>query len=215
MRVTGGMLAGRILETPKGPRVRPTQDRVRAALFNILGDRVENARMLDLFAGSGAMGIEAFSRGASHATFVDQSPFCVRAIRENLQRFAGEGPRSPRGRESLSIGSCSEKGMSGKRMRGPSPAFRLLRSDAVSAIRKLAGEGALFDLVILDPPYGQELAKISLIALCRYAIVSLTGWVIAEHDKRDSLPAEIEGERKRLVLQRIERYGDTVLTFFA
>lgn len=187
MRVTGGTLAGRILETPKGPRVRPTQDRVRAALFNILGDRVENARVLDLFAGSGAMGIEALSRGASHVTFVDRSPFSVRTSQENLRLFAAGSGRD----------------------------FRVIRSDAVSAIRKLAGESALFDLVILDPPYGQELAKISLIALGRYAIVSPSGWVIAEHDKRDSLPAGIGGKQRRFVSQRIERYGDTALTFFA
>ncbi len=185
MRITGGQWSGRVLEVPKGPAIRPTQDQVRAALFNILGDRVVGARVLDLFAGSGAMGIEALSRGAAHVTFVDSSPFCVRAIRENLGKLVAP------------------------------PIFRVMRADTVAAIRKLAQEGAVFDLVILDPPYGGESAIKSLNALSQHAIVGLSGWVIAEHDKRDSLPVKIDGEVRRFVSQRIERYGDTALTFFA
>jgi 16S rRNA (guanine966-N2)-methyltransferase len=83
VRVIAGRFGGRRLSAPKGARTRPTADRVRESLFSILGD-VEGARVLDLFAGSGALGIEALSRGAASATFVDSSPAAVRAVRDNL-----------------------------------------------------------------------------------------------------------------------------------
>lgn len=89
-----------------------------------------------------------------------------------------------------------------------------MRADARQAIRRLSGEGARFDLVFLDPPYGGDLARKTLIALGGCAIVSASSWVIVEHDKRDSLPAEVEGEQVKLALQRIEQYGDTALAFY-
>jgi 16S rRNA (guanine(966)-N(2))-methyltransferase RsmD len=85
MRVIAGELGGRRLQAPRGRSTRPTSDRVREALFSILGpDLVEGARVLDLFAGSGALGIEALSRGASNATFVDSSSAAVTAVRRNI-----------------------------------------------------------------------------------------------------------------------------------
>src|SRR5215210_5391293 len=84
MRVVAGRWGGRRLASPRGAATRPTSDRVREALFSILGARVAGARVLDLFAGSGALGIEALSRGAAEATFVDSAPAAVRAIRGNL-----------------------------------------------------------------------------------------------------------------------------------
>jgi 16S rRNA (guanine966-N2)-methyltransferase len=85
MRVIAGRYRGRRLQAPRGAATRPTSDRVREALFSVLGDRVEGGRVLDLFAGSGALGIEALSRGAAHATFVDNAPAALRAIRANLE----------------------------------------------------------------------------------------------------------------------------------
>jgi 16S rRNA (guanine966-N2)-methyltransferase len=85
MRVIAGMYGGRTLKAPPGSATRPTSDRVREALFSILGERVEGARVLDLFAGSGALGIEALSRGAESAVFVDDAPAAVRAIKGNLE----------------------------------------------------------------------------------------------------------------------------------
>jgi 16S rRNA (guanine966-N2)-methyltransferase len=84
VRVIAGALGGRTLVAPRGRDVRPTSDRVREALFSILGQRVVNARVLDLFAGSGALGIEALSRGAASAVFVDSSAAAVAAVRRNL-----------------------------------------------------------------------------------------------------------------------------------
>jgi 16S rRNA (guanine966-N2)-methyltransferase len=84
MRVIAGRWRGRRLTAPAGAATRPTSDRTREALFSILGERVANARVLDLFAGSGALGIEALSRGAAEATFVDSAPAAIRAVRANL-----------------------------------------------------------------------------------------------------------------------------------
>ena len=185
MRITGGVWAGRRLQLPKGPHIRPTQDQVRQALFNLLGETIQGARILDLFCGSGALGLEALSRGASHVTFVDRSPFCIRAVGSNLE---GLSPVT---------GSTT-----------------LRRSDAIQAIRRLHRAGEQFDLIFLDPPYGGNLARKTLIALSRYVIVSTAGWVIVEHDKRDPLSEEWSGEENRLISQRIERYGDTALTLY-
>jgi 16S rRNA (guanine966-N2)-methyltransferase len=110
MRVIAGTYKGRRLQSPGGLETRPTGDRVREALFSILGDRVEGARVLDLFAGSGALGIEALSRGASEATFVDNAAAAARAVASNLEalgvdaqvvraearRFLGGASRSAR-----------------------------------------------------------------------------------------------------------------------
>lgn len=85
MRVVAGRFGGRSLIAPRGSATRPTSDRVREALFSILGDAVVGARVLDLFAGSGALGLEALSRGASEAMFVDSSGAAVAAIRRNLE----------------------------------------------------------------------------------------------------------------------------------
>jgi 16S rRNA (guanine966-N2)-methyltransferase len=90
MRIVGGAWGGRRLQAPPGDATRPTSDRVREALFSILGDRVEGARVLDLFAGSGALGLEALSRGAAEATFVDSAAAPVKALGANLAALGGE-----------------------------------------------------------------------------------------------------------------------------
>jgi 16S rRNA (guanine966-N2)-methyltransferase len=91
MRVVAGRFGGRVLRAPRGPHTRPTSDRVREALFALLGD-VGEARVLDLFAGSGALGIEALSRGAAEVTFVDSAPAAIRALRANVETVASERP---------------------------------------------------------------------------------------------------------------------------
>ena len=184
MRVTGGRLAGRTLQIPKGPRIRSTQDQVRQALFNLLGEKVEGARVLDLFCGSGAVGIEALSRGAAHVTLVDRSGFSVAAARKNLEALFARETSLP---------------------------YTLIRSDALSAVGRLEREGERFDLVFLDPPYGEGFPTKILNALGGCAIVSPSGWVVVEQDKRDPT---VEPSNPILSLQRIERYGDTVLIIY-
>jgi 16S rRNA (guanine966-N2)-methyltransferase len=91
VRVIAGRFGGRRLVAPAGAATRPTADRVREALFSILGARVEGADVLDLFAGSGALGLEALSRGAAHATFVESAAPAQRALRANLEALGAEG----------------------------------------------------------------------------------------------------------------------------
>jgi 16S rRNA (guanine966-N2)-methyltransferase len=90
LRVVAGAFKGRPLRAPRGVRTRPTADRVREALFSILGD-VSGARVLDLYSGSGALGIEALSRGAGSATFVDKDPRAIAAVKRNLEAVGAEG----------------------------------------------------------------------------------------------------------------------------
>jgi 16S rRNA (guanine966-N2)-methyltransferase len=89
VRVIAGRWGGRRLQAPPGRSTRPTSDRVREALFSVLGARVDGARVLDLYAGSGALGLEALSRGARDATFVDSAPAALRAVRANLEALGG------------------------------------------------------------------------------------------------------------------------------
>jgi 16S rRNA (guanine966-N2)-methyltransferase len=134
MRVVGGRLRGRALAAPKSNVIRPTADRLRESLFNILlhafGDPVTGARVLDLFAGTGALGIEALSRGAAFALFVDEGAEARALLRENVA--------------ALGLGGTS----------------RIFRRDAT----KLgpAHPVAAFSLAFLDPPYGQDLAGSAL-----------------------------------------------------
>ena len=188
MRVTGGEFTGRHFQVPKGPPIRPTLDHVRQAIFNLIGPRLAGAKVLDLFSGTGALGIEALSRGAAHVTFTDRSFFCIQAIQANLKEL-GFDERS-------------------------SDPVTLIRGEMLTALRKLRREGESFDLVLLDPPYGQHLARKSLNALCQYVIVPQAGWVIAEHDKRDPLPDAVEDGDVRFLLQRRVQYGDTALSIF-
>jgi len=126
MRVVSGDLGGRKLVTPDGSDTRPTSDRVREAMFNSLFslDAIEGARVLDGFAGSGALGIEALSRGALHATFVETGRDALAALRENL--------------ETLQLGAQG----------------RVVPGDALAHLERTAAEGSHYDLVLLDPPYG-------------------------------------------------------------
>jgi 16S rRNA (guanine966-N2)-methyltransferase len=109
MRVVAGIYGGRRLQAPPGLDTRPTADRVREALFSILGDRVRDARVLDLFAGSGALGIEALSRGAREATFVDSSAAAVRAVAANVEAL-GAPARVDRAEARRFLGAASRSG---------------------------------------------------------------------------------------------------------
>lgn len=123
LKIIGGTFKGRVLKTPKQQTTRPTQSIVREALFNICQGRIEGASFLDLFAGSGAIGIEAMSRGAKRCTFIESDPNALRAIRENLSL--------------LTLTSSTEV--------LPFPALRSL-----SLLQK---RGERFDLIYADPPY--------------------------------------------------------------
>lgn len=136
MRIVGGAFRGRPLATPKTNAIRPTSDRAREAVFNVIahryGDHLDGARVLDLFAGTGALGLEALSRGASYGVFIEESAEGRGLIRTNVEAF----------------------GLSGR--------TKIFRRDAT----KLGEAGTLqpFDLVFADPPYGKGLGELALVA---------------------------------------------------
>jgi len=125
MRVIAGELGGRRLQAPRGRATRPTSDRVREALFAMLGE-LSGARVLDLFAGSGALGIEALSRGAAEAVFVERGGAALRALSANLDALALAPPRA-----------------------------QVRRSDALAALQAARRREETYDLLFIDPPYSQ------------------------------------------------------------
>src|SRR5262245_38258932 len=127
MRIISGELRGRRLKAPPGLATRPTSDRLREALFNILGGDVAGSRFLDVFAGSGAVGLEAYSRGADSVGFVEHSRRALALLEENVEH-------------------C-----------GASEGVRIVARDALSALRSLATKGEEFDIVFVDPPYEADL----------------------------------------------------------
>lgn len=169
MRVTGGAARGRALAGPKSGQdfLRPTCDRAREALFNILGDRVRGAVVLDLFAGTGALGIEALSRGAQAALFVDASPTAEALVAENLRRVLRDAPDARAGFLRL----------------------RLDGDDLAGLSRKTAPQR--FDLILMDPPYRKNLAVQTLAALVRTDIPAENAVIVCEEHSRERLPERV------------------------
>jgi len=161
MRVIGGIYRSRRIEFPKHAYTRPTKDRVREAVFNILAKKITGSRILDLYAGSGAFGIEALSRGAEKAFFVDGDGGCISTIVGNLARLA-----IPR-----------EKTI-------------ILKMSADRAIKQLAKRGERFDVVFLDPPYRRGTVKQCLINIIRYGILLPKSFVVVEHHKSEIFQEE-------------------------
>jgi 16S rRNA (guanine966-N2)-methyltransferase len=162
MRIIGGEYKSRLIDMPKGVDIRPTQDKVRQAIFNILGD-ISGKNVLELFAGSGAFGIEAISRGARHVTFVDNNFRCCQTVKSNL--------------ESLAVNESK---------------YDIIKADALKALPRFDKTGEKFDIIFLDPPYYKEIAKKCLINIDSYDIVSPVGLILVEHFKKDALDAELE-----------------------
>jgi 16S rRNA (guanine966-N2)-methyltransferase len=172
MRIVGGSLRGRTLAAPEGENIRPTADRLREALFNILahayGDPVNGARVLDLFAGTGALGIEAISRGAAFALFVDEAAEARALLRENVAV--------------LGLGGTT----------------RIFRRDAT----RLGPAHPLepFSLAFLDPPYGQGLAKEALASARAGSWLAPDATVVVEEAAKANFAAPegfTEVERRR------------------
>lgn len=155
MRVTAGSAKGTRLRTPGRGGVRPTSDMVKEALFNALAARLPGARVLDLFAGAGGLGIEALSRGAEEAVFVEQDASSCAAIRENL-----------------AAAHLRERGT-------------VRRANALTDIPALEQAGRRFDLIILDPPYGLRLQERTLRLIAEAAVLAPGGIVAAEGHWRD------------------------------
>ncbi len=152
MRVISGKAKSLRLKTIEGMDTRPTQDRIKETLFNMISSDVGGCVFLDLFSGSGGIGIEALSRGAKQAVFVEKSAKAMACIKENL-RF-----------------TKLEKDA------------KVMQTDAVTAIRKLDGSGILFDYIFMDPPYGMLLEKDVLEALMDTDLYDEKTVIIVESD---------------------------------
>ena len=179
MRVIAGAMKGRRLESPKSPAVRPTSDKVRGAIFNILAPDMEGARVLDLFAGTGALGIEAFSRGAVSVVFVESDRRVAAALLLTLHAFKA----------------------------GTSD---VIAGDSLRTVERLAAEGRSFDVIFLDPPYGQGLAAAVVARIAASGLLANGGTLVAEHRKDDEMP----GDEGTLVRLPQRRYGDTMLSLY-
>jgi 16S rRNA (guanine966-N2)-methyltransferase len=188
MRVIAGALKGRRLATPTWPGLRPTSDRLRETLFNVLAPRIAGARVLDLFAGTGALGIEALSRGAAAVIFVEQDRRAQTLIAENL-RHCGIP-------EVQAVGHVPQ-------------GCAIIRASAVRALETLRARADFtpFDIVLLDPPYDQA-PETALDGVD--AVVAARGVAVLEHATRTPAP----DRAGRLVKVRDLLSGDSTLSFF-
>jgi 16S rRNA (guanine966-N2)-methyltransferase len=165
MRVIAGDAHGRKLSAPRGLATRPTLARVRESMFSRLSVRLDfdSLRVLDLFAGTGSLGIEALSRGAAHVTFVESARPALAAMRRNLDAL----------------------GLAGR--------ARVLKGDVMRAIEILAAEDRRFDLVLLDPPYRKGWGDIVLTRLMEFDLLSGGAWVATEVSRLETAPASLVG----------------------
>lgn len=163
MRIISGTSKGRKLVTPRSQSLRPTSDRVKESMFNILQDDIVGKVVLDLFAGTGNLGIEALSRGAKKTIFVEKGRQALRLIQRNLTQFGLE-ERS-----------------------------EILPKDANRAIGILKQKGESFDLILMDPPYEKGLIQRTLMKLNSYPIYHKDSILVIEHDRREPLSTVMDG----------------------
>lgn len=154
MRVIGGTAKGRKLASLKGFRIRPTQDHIRESLFNILAPHIDGASILDLFAGTGALGIEGLSRGAERCTFVESSYKCLSVIKQNLTATG-----------------FMERGT-------------LLKLNLPTKLPQVAAQGLAYDVIFSDPPYNFEKYGELLAAVIKCNLLNDNGLLLLEHSAR-------------------------------
>lgn len=173
MRVIAGTFRSRPLQAPRGTATRPTSDRLRETLFNVLGTRVAGAQFADLYAGSGAVGIEAISRGAAEVFFAEKHAPALTAIRANLRAL------------------------------GVTADFQIEAVGTASLLKRLRAADALLDVVFLDPPYEEaDEYRRTLAALGEGALLHPNALVIAEHTRKQPLLDEYgDLRRTRTLLQ--------------
>jgi 16S rRNA (guanine966-N2)-methyltransferase len=189
MRITGGKAARRLLKVPKGLAVRPTPDLVKQAVFNSLGVRVMGARVLELFAGTGALSLECLSRGAVAVVCVERSPRHAEVLRQNFQT-AGFSPDN----------------------------LQVRVQDVFTALAQLAAAGAQFDLVLADPPYGPKNighrstspAQQLLDDVRLPGLLSPAGLFVLGHAKRDTLSVPDPWRERKLL-----KHGDSLMRFLS
>ena len=157
MRIITGKARGLHLNVPKNYDVRPTADRVKESLFNIIGSKAVDAAVLDLFAGSGNLGLESWSRGAKFVQFVDNSRVSLKLTDCNIRKCRAEA-------------DC-----------------KVLKHDAEAALDLLYKQGQRFDLIFVDPPYNKGWVQKILVKLAKCPLLEEQGWLIAEHSAHDDI----------------------------
>lgn len=187
MRITGGQAARRILKVPKGLDVRPTPDLVKQAVFNSLGERVANARVLELFAGTGALTLECLSRGAVSAICVEKSHRHAEVLRHNV----------------LAAGFTEA-------------VLQVRVQDVFTAIPQLAAAQAAFELILADPPYGEKNVGRRSTSFAQQLLdepqlpklLAPSGLLVLGHTKRDTLNLPDWWQEMKML-----RHGDSVMRF--
>jgi len=189
MRITGGQAARRILKVPKGLAVRPTPDLVKQAVFNSLGARVVDARVLELFAGTGALSLECLSRGAASALCVEKSHRHATVLKQNA-----DSAGFPQGSVNVRV------------------------QDVFAVLAQLAEAGEKFDMVVADPPYGEKnvgrrstsLAQELLDDVNLPRVLATGGLFILGHTKRDTLSVPSVWDEKKIL-----KHGDSWMRFMS
>jgi 16S rRNA (guanine(966)-N(2))-methyltransferase RsmD len=184
LKIIGGKFKGRNFYMPAG--IRPTQDVARKALFDILGHDMRGATLLDLFAGSGSIGLEAISRGAEKVTFVEKDQKCAAVISENIGLLPIE-----------------------KNEDGLFP-YEIVETDGFAATKLFVRQNKKFDVIFIDPPYGRGLAKKALKTLEAYDILQPNCTVVIQHEKKEILP---EKQGRFLIFGR-KKYGGTCFSIY-
>ncbi len=175
MRIIAGKFRSQPLSAPRGWKTRPTSDRLRETLFNVLAPRIEGAVFVDLFAGTGAVGIEALSRGARQVYFAENAKAPLQALQDNLKKF----------------GTGSEA--------------QVESAGTLPLLRRLLKEEIRLDIVFLDPPYSDRNAyDTSLRFLAEQPLLSAAAVVVAEHSRRAPLPEIIATLKKTRILEQGE-----------
>lgn len=171
MRIIAGIAKGMQLAVPRGDDTRPTSDRVREAIFSSLGARVIDVDVLDIFAGTGALGLEAASRGASAVTLIERARPALEAISKNLEGFA--------------------------KQRGEKAVIEVARGDALPKLRQLAEQGKTFGVIFADPPYSTDVSNV-LDLVKERGLLTTDGVFVLETAKRDpvQLPSGWRLERE-------------------
>ncbi len=166
MRVISGKAKGHILKAPKGLNTRPTADRVKESIFNIIQTKLNNSTVIDLFAGSGSLGIEALSRNASRTYFIDNNKNSIQSIKENLKKTG--------------LINNSE----------------IIQIDALNGIIRLSEHEIKANIIFLDPPYSKGLIELTLEAISYYDILQLDGIVIVEYSIKDKVSNNVHKLKK-------------------
>lgn len=191
MRVVTGEAKGRKLKAPKTMGTRPIIDRVKTALFDILADEVEDIRFLDLFGGVGGVGIEALSRGAASATFIEMNHKVLKILRENLQ-LTGLADRA-------------------ETIHGD--AFKFLQQHEHGTLQQPPGQQRHYEIIYVAPPQYQEMAARALTMLDSSPLVADNGLVIVQIHPKER-PGVVAVPCQRLKLSDERRYGSTLLMFY-